>query len=143
MWWQHADGEQARKKTIVIATVIPAIAAVLLAVGATLFVWRTRPERPTFKVSPSTLRQLNASSSMNLRFEVDRNNDPILLGKGAFGEVSSWTAMLCRSPELMSLDKLFNGHFCICWTMQFLAPALACTPLLQQLFSSAPCSFTC
>ncbi len=85
----HADGEQARKKTIVLATVIPAVATLLLAVGATIFAWRIRSERPTFRVSLSTLRQLNAASTMNLSFEVDNTNKPILLGKGAFGEVSS------------------------------------------------------
>ena len=81
--------DAARRRTIIIACTVAAGTALLTAAAA-LLVWRLRAgkQQQGIKVSQSTIRQLSASSAVDLTFELDKNKSPILLGKGAFGEVS-------------------------------------------------------
>lgn len=81
--------EAAKRRNIIIACTVAAGTAVLTA-GAILLAWRLRSRRQQqgMQVSQSTIRKLNASSAVDLTFELDKNKSPILLGKGAFGEVS-------------------------------------------------------
>ena len=84
-----ADPAQAaRRRNIIIGCTVAAGTALLTA-AALLLVWRLRAgkQQHGMNVSQSTIRKLNASSAVDLSFELDKNKSPILLGKGAFGEV--------------------------------------------------------
>ncbi len=82
-------GDAARRRNIIIGCTVAAGTALLTA-AALLLVWRLRGGKQPqgISVSQSTIRQLSASSAVDLTFELDKNKSPILLGKGAFGEVS-------------------------------------------------------
>ena len=84
-----ADPAQtAKRRNIIIASTVAAGTALLTA-AALLLVWRLRAgkQQQGMNVSQSTIRKLNASSAVDLTFELDKNKSPVLLGKGAFGEV--------------------------------------------------------
>ena len=82
--------DAARRRNIIIGATVAAGTA-LLAAGAVLLAWRLRARRQQqgINASHSAIRKLNASSAVDLTFELDKTKSPILLGKGAFGEVSS------------------------------------------------------
>ncbi len=89
-WLRCADpGDAAKRRNIIIGCTVAAGTALLTA-AALLLVWRLRggKQQQGINVSHSTIRHLSSSSAVDLTFELDKNKSPILLGKGAFGEVS-------------------------------------------------------
>lgn len=79
-----------KRRTIISASTIAAFAAAVLAAAAALITWRLRQRpRDSFKFSHAALKKLGSSSAGDLSFELDKNGNLILLGKGAFGEVTS------------------------------------------------------
>ena len=59
---------------------------------------------PSTRLSRSTLLKLGASSEHNLTFELDKQGNPLLLGKGGFGEVykARWHGTLVAVKALVS-----------------------------------------
>ena len=91
------------------ATTVAAVVAVLLAVAAVLahLLRRSRRAPDNLKCSLSSLRKLGSSPNSNLSFELDKNKNLILLGRGGFGEVglSSFLAVraISSNPSLPCL----------------------------------------
>ena len=84
----------AGKTTTVVASCVGAGAALALALAG-LLAWRARRarnERVYTRVARSVLLDLgNTSSQMqSLVIELDKAGNPILLGRGTFGEVNAW-----------------------------------------------------
>ena len=65
---------------------------------------RSMRSGPSTRLSRSTLLQLGASSEHNLKFELDKQGNPLLLGKGGFGEVykARWHGTLVAVKALIS-----------------------------------------
>lgn len=93
-----------------------AAATALVTAGTLLLVWRLRAGRQQqgINASQSTIRKLNASSAVDLTFELDKNKSPILLGKGAFGEVS----LSCSKLPIASFSLECDHHDGHLWTSE-------------------------
>lgn len=81
-----------RTKIIIVATTVSVVVAILLAVAAVLahLLRRSRRAPDNLKCSLSSLRKLGSSANSNLSFELDKNKNLILLGRGGFGEVGQF-----------------------------------------------------
>ena len=92
-----------RTKIIIAASTVSAVVAILLAVAAVLahLLRRSRRGPDNLKCSLSSLRKLGSSANSSLSFELDKNKNLILLGRGGFGEVgqSTFLALKGRHPK--------------------------------------------
>lgn len=73
--------------TVVALSVAAGVAALLLAAACLAIGLLRHRKNVATKCSRSTLLKLSASSGGDLKLELDKASNPILLGKGAFGEV--------------------------------------------------------
>ena len=76
---------------LLITTFTVAAGVILLAaIGSGLAIWRfRRGKKYSGQLSRSIISKWGSSGQhQHLKFELDKDGDPILLGKGTFGEVS-------------------------------------------------------
>ena len=111
---------------IIVAATVSAALAILLAAAAVLahLLLRSRRAPDNLKCSLSSLRKLGSSPHSNLSFELDKNKNLVLLGRGGFGEVRqiSLLALKGRHPDLSAPALPLNADLM--------------TPLIHSLLKS-------